>query len=82
MKSNNGHLDAECFQLLFMLSQLRQVLAAGKSSEMPVKDHEKPMARVVFQPMNMPLNIGQLEGYRPYVLLSLHCDHVQFVLRR
>ena len=83
MKSNNGHLDAKGLQLLFVLAQLRQVLAAGKSSEMPMKDHEEPMARIVFQPMNMPLDIGQLEGYRPYVFLSLHRDFLEtFVLRR
>ena len=60
-------------------SQLRQVLSAGQSAEVPVEDHQQPVAPVVAQPMDGARGILQLkfDGRRPGLgrHLTLPCRH-------
>lgn len=39
-------------ELTLLPSQLRQVLPAGQSAEVPVEDHQKPVAPVLAKPMD------------------------------
>jgi len=49
LEGDHEDLEAERFDLGSMLSQLRQVLAAGQSAQVPMEDKKQPLARIVFE---------------------------------
>jgi len=57
----------------FVLLQLQQVPAAGKSTEVPMEDEQEPLILVIGEAVNAPLRIRQLErNRRPANLTSSH----------
>ena len=55
--------DPQRNQLSNMLSQLRQVLPARQSGEVPVEDQQQPVAGILFQLVQYPLRIFQGKRY-------------------
>ncbi len=63
IKRNYFHMDVTFFQLRFLLSQLRQMLAAGWSAEVPMKHQQQPMPQGILQAMNMAIQVGYAEWH-------------------
>ena len=65
------HCDTQVqpLDLVLVLSQLRQMLAAGKSGEVPVEDHQQPVAPILLETMNGTGGVLQCkpDRRRPYV---------------
>jgi hypothetical protein len=59
-------------QLLIVLSQLRQMLLAWQSPEMPMKDQQQPMPPIVLQSMRLTLHVIQIERYSRFSYSVLH----------
>ncbi len=59
LKRHYGDLYAETRQFVLLLSQLRQVLAAGQSGQMPMKHQQQPLSGVVFELMNAVADVRQ-----------------------
>jgi len=59
LKCYNQHLDVQGVDLIFMLSQLREMLAARQSAQMPMEHQQQPMSGVILQPMYRTAGILQ-----------------------
>ena len=59
--------QAQPFDLFLVPSQLRQMLAAGQSEEVPVEHDQQPVATVLFEAMNGPGGVLKFKrnGGRP-----------------
>ncbi len=45
-----------------MFAQLREVLPAGESAEMAMKDHQEPTPPVAFEVVAAPFDVAEVEG--------------------
>jgi len=45
-----------------MITQLRDVRAAGESAEVAVKDHQEPLPPVIFEPVRGPPAVAEIES--------------------
>ena len=72
LERDDGDLDPQSLNLVFFLPQLRQMLAAGESAEMSMKDQEQPVSGVLFQPVNRSLRVGQFKWNRLLVDFAFH----------
>jgi hypothetical protein len=61
LECHDHHPEAQPLDLVFVLSQLRQVLAAGQSVQMPVEDHQQPATPIRLESMDRALRIRELE---------------------
>lgn len=63
-----NHFDShiKCFEFGFLLSQLRQMLTAWRSSQVPMKNQQQPVPQIIRQPMNLPVCISEFK--RPGLL--------------
>ena len=50
LEGDNYYLDIQLLQLCFLSPQLWQMLPAGQSGKVAVKDHQQPTSRKIFQP--------------------------------
>ena len=72
IESDHAHFDIPLDKLLMVLSQLRQMLSARQSPEMPVKNQQQPVAPVVFQPVRVPLRVMQRKWHGQFACSILH----------
>lgn len=66
------HLHAQRFDLILVLSQLRQMLPARQSAEVPVKYQEQPVSCIILKPMHQAIGICQLKVNRLLADLAAH----------
>jgi hypothetical protein len=59
LKCNNGYIDLQSGQFIFLLSQLRQVLAAGQSTQVAMKHEKQPSALEIAELVFLSVRIGQ-----------------------
>ena len=52
------HSNSEQLDFLFVLPQLRQVLAARQSAQMAVKHQQQPAAPIILESMNVAVGVG------------------------
>ncbi len=72
LESHDSNPDAQSAQLTLFLPQLRQVLSARQSSQMPVEHQHQPVARKVLLTVHLAAVIAQLEGHCFLTLHGLH----------
>jgi len=61
LECHDHHPEGQPLDLVFVLSQLRQVLAAGQSMQMPVENHQQPVTPILLESMDRALRILELE---------------------
>ncbi len=61
LKRHHGHPHTQVIQLIFDLTQLRQMFAARQSAEMPMKHQQQPVPTIVRQRMHHAVCIGQFK---------------------
>ena len=61
LERDDHDLDVQGIDLLVVLSQLRKMLAARQSPQMPVKHQQQPVSGVVLKSMHVSAGIFQLE---------------------
>ena len=69
----------------FVLLQLQQMVPAGQSGEVAMKNHQEPRAPVILEPMNLAVEIreGKRNSRLPNPIQRdllhalLHCRHVR-----
>jgi hypothetical protein len=61
LERHDHHPEGQPLDLVFVLSQLRQVLAAGQSVQVPVEDHQQPATPILLESMDRALRIRELE---------------------
>lgn len=61
LEGNDADVDAKSFDFIFVATQLRQVLAAGQSAEMPMKDEQEPAVSVVREGVSFSRGIEKLK---------------------
>jgi hypothetical protein len=61
-KRDHGDANVPSLEFVFVLSQLRQVLAARQSTQMAMEHQQQPMPAVVCQSMKLAVRIGQFES--------------------
>ena len=61
LEGHDRDVDVRLLQLLFVLPQLRQMLPAGQSAKMPVKNKQEPIPVILLQAMNNAIGIWQFE---------------------
>ena len=68
---NYNYLHSQSLKVFFLLTQLRQVLTAGQSSEMSVKHEQQPIAGVLREHVHIPSLILQIkrDGVRAYSII-------------
>jgi hypothetical protein len=71
-EGDDRHADAERGKLMFPLSQLRQMLAARQSGEVPMKDKQEPSAGIVVEPVNVAPGVRQLKRRRWLAASRVH----------
>jgi len=72
LKRDHQDMQPQRLDFLFVLSQLRQMLSARQSPEMPVKNQQQPVAPVVFQPVRVPLRVMQRKWHGRFAGSILH----------
>lgn len=72
IEGDHAHFDIPLDKLLLVLSQLRQMLSARQSSEMPVKDQQQPVAPIIVQPVRAPLGIIERKRHGRFTCSVLH----------
>jgi hypothetical protein len=72
IEGDHAHFDIPLDKLWTVLSQLRQMLSARQSPEMPVKNQQQPVAPVVFQPVRVPLRVMQRKWHGRFACSILH----------
>lgn len=61
-ESDDNYVDSQSSELVLMLTQLRQVFAAGQSREMAVEHEQEPIARVLTESVGVLAFVRQFEG--------------------
>jgi hypothetical protein len=61
LECHHHHPEGQPLDLVLVLSQLRQVLAAGQSVQVPVEDHQQPVTPMRLESMDRTLRILELE---------------------
>jgi hypothetical protein len=61
LERHDHHPEGQPLDLVLVPSQLRQVLAAGQSTQMPVEDHQQPVAPILLEPMDRAGGVLELE---------------------
>jgi hypothetical protein len=62
LKRDDYHRHAELVQIVLSLPQLRHMLTARQSPQMPVKHLQQPAATVILQPMYFSVGIPEFEA--------------------
>ena len=78
IECDHADFHAQLVQLIVVLLQLQQVLTAGESAEMAVKDQQQPSAVIVRQSMLVSVRIVQGERHRslPGQIVDVHASIV------
>jgi len=78
LERHDDDLEPQLLDVVLVPSQLRQVLTAGQSPEMAMKDHQQPAAAKLLEPMNRTDSVLQRKrnGRQPDVALhfALPCS--------
>lgn len=74
LERDDHDLDVQGIDLLVVLSQLRKMLAARQSPQMPVKHQQQPVFGVVLKPMHRTIGIFQLKTDRLFANFAGHAS--------